>query len=171
MEWIQCDEGRLDELSDFYDRVVTYLEAHINYPKWSHAYPCRKSVEAAIHRGDQYACLEDGRIVGAAVMNDNPGGAYEKGDWSCDLQEGEYLILHSLAADPERQGCGIGDFMVKCALSLQKQMGIRRSGWTWFRGIHRRRGCTDTMDSRMPAQEILSAEWNTFRSLSCMRRI
>ena len=40
MEWIQCDEGRLDELSDFYDRVVTYLEAHINYPKWSHAYPC-----------------------------------------------------------------------------------------------------------------------------------
>ena len=130
MEWIQCDEGRIDELADFYDRVVTYLEAHINYPKWSHAYPCRESVEAAIHRGDQYACLEDGRIVGAAVMNDNPGGAYEKGDWSCD-----------------------------------------RSGWTWFRGIHRRRGCTDTMDSRMPAQEILSAELNTFLSLSCMRRI
>lgn len=125
MEWIQCDEDRLDELADFYDRVVTYLEAHINYPKWSHAYPCRESVEEAIRRKDQYACLEDGRIVGAAVMNDNPGGAYEKGDWSCDLQEGEYLIIHSLAADPERQGCGIGDFMVKAALSFAKANGYK----------------------------------------------
>lgn len=149
MEWIKCDENRLDELADLYDRVVDDLEAHINYPKWSHAYPCRESVQEAILQGCQYAaCLEDGRIAGATVINDNPGGDYEAGEWSRPLKRGEYLIIHSLAVDPGKTRCGIGDFMVKQGLALAKEEGFRAvrldvvPGNTPARKLYERNGFT-----------------------------
>ncbi len=157
MEWIKCDESRLDELADLYDRVVDYLEAHINYPKWSHAYPCRESVREAILQGCQYACLADGRIAGAAVINDNPGGDYEAGEWSRPLKRGEYLIIHSLAVDPDRTRRGIGDFMVKEGLALARAEG--------FQAVR-----LDVVPGNTPAQKLYERNGFTYAGTKDLKR-
>ncbi len=112
MEWIRCTIKQLDLVSDMYSNVVQYLEETVNYPKWSKEYPCRENVREAIERGEQYACVENGQILGAVVLNDNPDGDYEAGDWSRNLKQGEYLVIHRLAVVPSQGQKGIGGYLV-----------------------------------------------------------
>lgn len=116
MEWIKCEAEQLELVSDMYSRVVRHLEETTNYPRWSKDYPCRESVNEAIKKGEQYACMENGRILGAVVLNDDPKGNYEAGDWRENLKRGEYLVIHTLAVDLSAQHKGVGGYMVeRCA--------------------------------------------------------
>lgn len=125
MELIKCGKEQLDPVSDMYDRVVRHLEETINYPKWSKDYPCRESVTEAIRKGEQYACVKDDVVLGAVVLNDNPGGNYEAGDWSRNLKQGEYLIIHTLAVDPLAGHKGIGGYMVDRCIEIAMRGGYK----------------------------------------------
>ena len=125
MEWIKCKNEQLDLVSDMYSRVVKHLGETINYPKWSKEYPCRESVREAIRKGEQYACIENGQVVGAVVLNHNPDGNYGAGNWSKNLKEGEYLVIHTLAVDPLAGHKGIGGYMVDCCIELALQKGYK----------------------------------------------
>lgn len=80
MELIKCDESYTDELSVLYQKVVSYLEEHINYPKWNRSYPSRNTVVNAIQQGSLYACLKDGKAIGAVILNEDPGGDFDAGE-------------------------------------------------------------------------------------------
>lgn len=125
MEVIKCSMEQLNELADFYGRVVDGLEAAVNYPKWTKAYPGRESTAAAIKRGEQYACYENGRVIGAVILNESPGGDYTVGDWKRELKEGEYLIIHTLAVAPELGKRGIGGFIVDECIRLARENGYK----------------------------------------------
>lgn len=126
LEIRQCTLREIAETGDFYDRVTYELEHHINYPKWSYKiYPSTAAVREAATSGTQYIAREDGRLAGAFVLNDNPGGLYERGQWSRALPRGEYAVLHMLAAAPELQGCGVGRAMVQWALEQSAALGYR----------------------------------------------
>jgi len=44
MEIIKCTMEHLDAVAEFYNKVTTYLDENINYPKWTHGeYPGRES--------------------------------------------------------------------------------------------------------------------------------
>lgn len=118
MEVIKCEICHLDALTELYDKVTAYLESHVNYPKWTPGvYPGRASVESAIRQGVQYGCFEDEKAIGAFILNKDPQGNYEVGEWRTNAQEGEYLVIHTLACDPECYQKGIGKFMVDYAIS------------------------------------------------------
>lgn len=126
MEIIKCAAEHLDSVALFYDKVTKYLEGHINYPKWINGdYPSRKSANQAIIEGSQYACIDNGRVVGAFVLNDDPQGNYDAGDWSVKLNLGEYLIIHALASDHEIYHNGLGRKMVQFCIDTAKQRGYR----------------------------------------------
>jgi len=126
MKIIKCDLNYLDALAEFYDKVVDYLLATVNYPKWSKEYPCRSSIEAAINRSEQYACIdEDGKIAGAFVLNEDPQGSYEKGSWSKKLKDGEYEVVHTLAVNQGLKHKGIGSFMTEYIINDAKEKGYR----------------------------------------------
>lgn len=73
MRIFKCTMENLDNVAEFYDKVTGYLEKNVNYPKWTHKeYPARESVVQAIGDGSQYACEDNGRIIGAFVLNDDP---------------------------------------------------------------------------------------------------
>lgn len=74
---------------------------------------------------NQYLCLEGERPVGAFVLNDNPQGAYENGNWTRKLWQGEYLVIQTLATDPEIYHRGIGKYMVNYCLEKAKSEGYR----------------------------------------------
>lgn len=125
MELIKCDESYTDELSVLYQKIVSYLEEHINYPKWNRSYPSRNTVINAIRQGSLYACLKDGKAVGAVILNEDPGGDFDDGEWTKPARLGEYLVIHTLAVDPDITHCGIGTFIVNEALAMARSKAYK----------------------------------------------
>ena len=125
MQLVKCKTKDLDDVADLYLKVVAHLKANVNYPKWSDDYPSRQSVAQCIESGEQYACVQDGALVGAVVLNENPAGAYQKGEWRKNLAEGEYLVLHTLAVLPALTGKGLGGLIVDECVKLAKNLGYK----------------------------------------------
>lgn len=126
MNIFKCTKEQLDITAEFYDKVTEYLEKNINYPKWVHGeYPGRESTELAIENGEQYICTDGEKVVGAFILNNNPKGDYSAGDWSRELREYEYLVIHTLASDPEMYNGGIAKAMVKYCINTAKKQGFK----------------------------------------------
>ena len=125
MEFIKCDESYTDELSALYQKVVSYLEEHINYPKWNRSYPSRDTVVNAIKQDSLYTCLKDGKAVGSVILNEDPCGDFDAGEWKTPARLGEYLVIHTLAVDPDITRCGIGAFIVNESLALARSKSYK----------------------------------------------
>lgn len=110
----------------FYDRVVKHLCENINYPKWRYKeYPSESSVREMTQKGCQFICIDNGVIVGAFVLNDDPQGKYENATWSTQLSRGDYMVCHTLAAEPSLQGRGIGRQMVAYCIDYAKSQAYK----------------------------------------------
>ena len=122
----KCTEMETAAVGALYDRVVRWLDEHINYPKWKYRiYPSEDFALEMTRQGDQYICLENGRIIGAFVLNADPMGNYRKVAWSQELSEGEYLVLHTLAIDPEVSGHGRATEVIRFCIDLAKGDGYK----------------------------------------------
>lgn len=126
MNIIRCTMEHLDAASALYDEVTAYLASHINYPKWTpHVYPGRESTQNAIGQGVQYLCFEDETVVGGFILNDDPQGAYEAGDWKLPLNDGEFLVIHTLAVSPSHYKKGIAGYMVEYCIRHAAELGYK----------------------------------------------
>lgn len=116
----------LQALAELYDKAVLHLTQTVNYPKWQYGvYPCRDSVEKAIRQGVQYQCADGGKVVGGLILNEDPQGAYERGEWQHDLNTGEFLVIHTLATDPDAFGKGVATQMVRYCIDHAKKAGYQ----------------------------------------------
>ena len=126
MQITLCTEKDIDAVAEFYDKVTDYLAKTVNYPKWTPGvYPGKESTAEAIASREQYMCTENGRVVGAFIFNTDPKGAYEKGDWSREVKEGDYTVIHTLASDHELYGKGIGGLMVEKCIEMSRDCGFK----------------------------------------------
>ena len=56
----QCTDKDIAAVSRFYDHVVQYLCAHINYPKWSYQeYPSADYVRQMTAGQSQFVCMDE----------------------------------------------------------------------------------------------------------------
>ena len=126
LEIRKCLASDIARTGRFYDRVVLWLEGHVNYPLWNYGvYPCEQTVRAMTHTGAQYICLSGGTIVGAFALNAEPQGNYRNGHWQRDLPEGSYLVLHALAIDPGTHRQGLGTQIIRFCVDKAKAQGYR----------------------------------------------
>ena len=124
MEIIQCNLNNLEELTKFYDKIILYLDKTINYPLWIYGvYPCESTIKEAINKKYQYACIENGKIIGAFVLNEDPGGTYENA--KIEFNRGEYLVIHTLATDYDLYRKGIATKMIKYCIEKAKNEGYK----------------------------------------------
>lgn len=122
----RCEQSDIASVGQFYDKVVRYLDEHINYPKWQYKqYPSESSVRAETDNGSQYIVEEDGEMIGAFVFNDDPQGDYSKGKWECDLPSGAFMVIHGLAIDPEWHGKGIGTRVLEYCINNARERGFK----------------------------------------------
>lgn len=122
----KCTETEAAAVGVLYDRVVCWLDEHINYPKWKYKiYPSEEFAQDMTRQGDQYICLENDEIIGAFVLNTNPMGNYRKAAWSQELSDGEYLVLHTLAIAPEASGQGRATEVIRFCIDLAKEGGFK----------------------------------------------
>lgn len=125
MKLIKCDEKYLSSVQALYHRSLAFLNAHINYPKWTSEHPSDRGVSDAVRKGEQYICLDHDELLGALILSEDPEGYYEAGAWSAPLNRGEYLVIHALAVDPDFNRQGIGSFMVEECISVARRKGYR----------------------------------------------
>ena len=126
MEIRVCRVEDIAAVGRFYDHVVKNLCENINYPKWSYQeYPSESSVREMTEKGCQFVCLEQDVIVGAFVLNDDPQGKYENAEWTGQVPRGEYMVCHTLAADPSLKGKGIGKQMVGYCIEYARNHGYK----------------------------------------------
>ena len=119
MSIILCTKNNLKELTDFYNKIVIYLDKNINYPLWIYGqYPSESTINEAIENGHQYAYIENNKIIGAFVLNSDPGGKYENGN--IEFKRGEYLVIHTLATDYELYGKGVASKMIQFCVEKAK---------------------------------------------------
>ena len=122
----KCSEADIASTGAFYDRVVLWLDGHVNYPKWVYGvYPSEGSVRNATRTGTQFICLDGSRIIGAFVLNDDPQGDYQAGNWRQALPDGAYMVLHALAIDPDWQGRGMGSEIVRFCVERARSNGFK----------------------------------------------
>ena len=122
----RCAEADVASTGAFYDRVVRWLDGHVNYPKWIHGfYPSEASVREAARAGDQCICLEGREIVGAFVLNADSKGNDQAGRWKRPLPDGAYGVLHTLAVAPDRQGRGIASEIIRYCSAKARSEGYR----------------------------------------------
>ena len=120
----KCMEEDISAAGDFYDRVVSWLDDHINYPKWVYKiYPSVMTVTERTAAGEQYLCMDAEEIIGAFVLNTDPQGDYQKGNWKKEIPEGSYLVLHSLAIAPETHGKGLASEVIRFCVKKAKEEG------------------------------------------------
>lgn len=138
----KCTLSHLDTLTDFYDKVTAELEAAVNYPKWKRGvYPGRESIQTAIENGVQYICTVEGKAVGAFILNQDAQGNYAAGEWTKELQDGEYMVIHTLAVLPDYARQGIGRAMIEYA--------IERAGSRGYKAIR-----LDVVPDNLPARKL-----------------
>lgn len=126
MQIRKCREADVAATGAFYDDVVLWLDQHINYPKWMYKiYPSESWVKQMTEAGEQYICVDGKKIVGAFVLNADPQGNYRKGNWSQELPDGAYMVLHALAISPEMQGHELGAEVVRFCTEKAKADGYR----------------------------------------------
>lgn len=122
----KCREADVAAVGAFYDRIVHWLDNHINYPKWIYrVYPSEPSAREMTAAGEQYICMDDREIIAAFVLNTDPQGSYQKGEWARDLPDGSYMVLHALAIAPELQGQGLGAKVVRFCVEKAKADGFK----------------------------------------------
>ena len=126
MDILPCGQSEVAGTGAFYDRVVEWLDRHINYPHWTYrVYPSEESVREMTESGSQYIGVQDGEIVAAFALSSGPGRCYRKIRWSRELEDGSYMVLHALAVDPRLQGQGVGSEIVRFCVDQAKQHGCR----------------------------------------------
>lgn len=119
-------EADISAAGEFYDNVVSWLDAHINYPKWTYKeYPSENDVRSMTASQSQYICLDGDKIIGAFVFDADPRGNYQTGDWKVSLEDGAYMVIHALAIDPEYQGRGLGSEIIGFCIEEAKKRGFK----------------------------------------------
>lgn len=153
----ECLESDIIPTGEFYDGIVKWLDGHVNYPLWIYkVYPSLLSVDEMAKEESQYICIYDDRIVGAFALNDKPQGAYWKGQWGNNLDNGSYLVLHALAIPPECQRKGIAAKILDFCIDKAKSEGYEAIRLDVIPENYPAKGFLKRMDLNMPAMWI----WN-----------
>ena len=71
-------------------------------------YPTRATAEAALQRADLFVAEEEGRLVGAGVINQLQVDVYASAPWKYPAQDDEVMVLHTLCISPHALRRGYG---------------------------------------------------------------
>ena len=96
-----------------YDKLHTEEEAGRATIGWIRGvYPTQDTARTALQRDDLFVLEENGRIVGAAILNQTQVDAYRGGSWTFAAADAEVLVLHTLVISPKAARRGYGSAFV-----------------------------------------------------------
>ena len=116
----------VDALARLYEDLIAHLNRHTNYPGWiAGIYPTREDAEAGVLENCLYVARMDGRIVGTMMLRNRPEPGYAKADWRIRLDDGEVLVVYTLAVHPDYLHRGIGKALLAFAVDRAGQTHMK----------------------------------------------
>lgn len=96
-------------VSRIYDELHTAEEKGEATIGWVRGvYPTKDTALAALERGDLFVQEEEGRIVGAAIINHTQCDGYKDAAWQYSAPDHRIMVLHTLVVSPSVSGRGYG---------------------------------------------------------------
>ncbi len=86
-------------------------------------YPTQATAESALLRGDLFVQEEEGKIIGAAVINQLQVDVYADAPWNDPALDREVMVLHTLCISPQAGRKGYGTAFVGFYEAYARQRG------------------------------------------------
>ncbi len=88
-------------------------------------YPTQTTAQAALERGDLFVLEDEGRICGAAIINQSQCDGYETANWQYPAADSEIMVLHTLVINPAAARRGYGKAFVSFYEEYARNHGCR----------------------------------------------
>jgi ribosomal protein S18 acetylase RimI-like enzyme len=77
-------------------------------------YPTADTALSALEKGEMFVYVDNltGRVRGSCILNKKQSSAYTSGSWRYPAADDEVMVLHTITADPEYFGKGVGDALM-----------------------------------------------------------
>ncbi len=99
------------------------MERYARWKKGQH--PTADGIRDYIEEGSMYICKDGDTIIGAMAVTMYQGDDYHPIKWSHEVKDDEAAVIHILAVSPACQGKGVGSKMIRSAISLAKERGMK----------------------------------------------
>ncbi|MCR5357115.1 MAG: GNAT family N-acetyltransferase [Lachnospiraceae bacterium] len=118
------DEG--PGVISFYEKIIK-TRTEQDYKLWwdLEIYPTREDLTNAVNTGAMHIISDDGRITGAAILNNTQGDGYDLADWICEPKASQIAVIHLVAIDPDVRGKGLAKALIEYLIDTAKGMGIK----------------------------------------------
>ena len=105
----KATESDILGVSALYDDIHTEEESGRAVIGWERGvYPTENTARKALADGELFVDEEDGKIIGAAIINQRQVDVYAGAPWSFAVSDDEVMVLHTLVISPKAGGRGYG---------------------------------------------------------------
>ena len=109
MEFRKAAEADIPAIAQIYEDIHTVEESGAAAIGWIRGvYPTADTARAALKRGDLFVGEENGRVIGAAVINQLQVDVYEGAPWQYPADDEAVMVLHTLVISPALARSGYG---------------------------------------------------------------
>ncbi|MDY0118732.1 MAG: GNAT family N-acetyltransferase [Bacilli bacterium] len=115
-----------ESIIKFYDDVTLRTPDMETYARWKKGqHPTEEGIKAYIEEGSMYLYKENDTIVGAMAVTMYQGEDYHAIEWAKHVEDNEASVIHILAVNPDYQGTGVGAEMIREAINLSVDLGMK----------------------------------------------
>lgn len=126
MKLDQATINDFESVIKFYDDVTLRTPNMDTYARWKKGqHPTEEGIKAYIEEGSMYLYKKNDAIVGAMALTMYQGEDYHAIEWSKQVKDNEAAVIHILAVSPDYQGVGLGTEMIRKAISISIDSGMK----------------------------------------------
>ena len=115
-----------ESVIEFYDDVTLRSPEMEIYARWKKGqHPTEEGIRAYIEEGSMYLYKKNDTIVGSMAVTMYQGEDYHVIEWAKHVEDNEASVIHILAVNPDYQGTGVGAEMIREAINLSVDSGMK----------------------------------------------
>ena len=115
-----------ESIIKFYDDVTLRTPDMETYARWKKGqHPTEEGIKAYIEEESMYLYKENDTIVGTMAVTMYQGEDYHAIEWAKHVEDNEASVIHILAVNPDYQGTGVGAEMIRVAINLSADSGMK----------------------------------------------
>ena len=104
----------ISAISWIYEEIHTEEETGNAVIGWIRGvYPTEATALQSLQRGDLFVAEADGKVVGAAIINQRQVDVYAQGSWEYTAPDEAVMVLHTLVISPSKAKLGYGKAFVQ----------------------------------------------------------
>lgn len=126
MKLVKATINDFESIIRFYDDVILRTPEMETYARWKKGqHPTEEGIKAYIEEGSMYQYKKNDTIVGAMAVTMYQGEDYHAIEWAKHVEDNEASVIHILAVNPDYQGTGVGAEMIREAINLSVDSGMK----------------------------------------------